>query len=325
MTKALIRGAQSVVLTQARPASQHPAAVYLAGLSKGSRPTMRTSLETIAMLLTGHADAGAVDWGALRFQHTAAVRAELMDRYAAATANRVLAALRGVLKTAWRLGQMSAEDYQRARDVSNVAGSTLPAGRALSAGEIAALLDACAADPTPAGARDSALIALLRVGGLRRAEICALGFDDYDPATGQLVVRGKRNKERTAYVQGGAAEALTDWLAERVRQAPAVGPLFCPVNRGGHVVVRQMHPEAIYNALMKRARQAGVRKLSPHDLRRTFVSDLLDAGADLSTVQRLAGHASVNTTVRYDRRGEEAKRKAVELLHVPYKRRKAAQ
>lgn len=322
MSKALIRSAQSVVLTQARPASQHPAAVYLAGLSKGSRPTMRTSLETIAKLLTGHADAQAVDWGALRFQHTAAIRAELLDRYAAATANRVLSALRGVLKTAWRLGQMTAEDYQRARDVANVAGSTLPAGRALSAGEIAALLDACAADPTPAGARDAALIALLRAGGLRRAEICALQFADYDPATGQLIVHGKRNKERTAYVQGGAAEALTDWLIERFKDSPPAGPLFCPVNRGGHLINRQMHPEAIYNCLMKRARQAGVRKLSPHDLRRTFVSDLLDAGADISTVQRLAGHASVNTTARYDRRGEEAKRKAVELLHVPYTRRK---
>ncbi len=69
--------------------------------------------------------------------------------------------------------------------------------------------------------------------------------------------------------------------------------------------------------LQRRAAQAGVAVCSPHDLRRSYISDLLDAGVDLSTAQRLAGHASTQTTARYDRRGEAAKRAAAERLVIP--------
>jgi site-specific recombinase XerD len=71
--------------------------------------------------------------------------------------------------------------------------------------------------------------------------------------------------------------------------------------------------------LYKRGEQAGIKNVSPHDLRRTFISHLLDKGADIATVSKMAGHANIQTTARYDRRPKEAKKKAVELLHVPYK------
>ena len=69
-----------------------------------------------------------------------------------------------------------------------------------------------------------------------------------------------------------------------------------------------MNRQTIYDLLARRAEQAGVRAFSPHDMRRSFILDLLDAGADIATVQKLAGHASVQTTACYDRRGDEAKR-----------------
>jgi len=225
-----------------------------------------------------------------------------------------------VLKSAWRLGQVDAETYQRAIDVKAVLGSTLPAGRSLTSGELTALMSVCAEDQTSAGIRDGAMIAMLYTCGLRRAEIVSLDVGDYDQVNGALKVTGKRNKQRLTYVMNGAADALADWLTVR---GDTPGALFWAIRRGGHVQVgHRMTPQAVWNVIAKRAAEAGLSEdISPHDFRRTFISDLLDAGADISTVQRLAGHANVTTTQRYDRRPESTKRQAAQLLHVPYRRR----
>jgi site-specific recombinase XerD len=79
--------------------------------------------------------------------------------------------------------------------------------------------------------------------------------------------------------------------------------------------------QGLYHILDTRRQEAHIATFTPHDLRRTFAGDLLDAGVDLSTVQKLMGHANANTTSGYDRRGERAKRDAVRKLHVPYERR----
>ena len=196
---------------------------------------MRQALDTIAGVLTGGlADAQTLDWSALRYQHAQAVRTQLTERYAPATVNKSLSALRGVLREAWRLGQMAAEDYHRATDLEGVRGQTLPRGRALGTGELKSLLSACSADPSPAGARDAALLALLYGGGLRRSEAVTLDVDDYDGETGQLTIRSaKGRKDRTAYATNGAADALDDWLSIRGTEP---GSLFRPVNRGGRVI-----------------------------------------------------------------------------------------
>jgi site-specific recombinase XerD len=81
-----------------------------------------------------------------------------------------------------------------------------------------------------------------------------------------------------------------------------------------------MTDQAVLDILRQRGKEAHIASFSPHDFRRTFISNLLDRGADISTVQKLAGHASPVTTARYDRRGEAAKRKAANLLHTPYVR-----
>lgn len=334
---------RALTLPPDTPLDKNPAAVYIASLAAGSRPTMIGALNTIAALLGVPAqyteredrrrarpgepiveDATwlTVAWHNLRYQHAAFIRSQLAAQYSAGTANKMLSALRQVLYHAWKLELMSAEDYQRARDIKPVkGGNEEPAGRALGAGEIAALSAACQRDTSAAGVRDAAIVGLLWANGLRRASIPKLALDDYDRDTSKLVIRkAKGGKTYSTFVTNGTRDALEDWLALR---GDSPGPLFLPVSQTGEIEYREepMTPQSVFALLMKRAEQAGVSNFSPHDLRRTFAGDLLDAGADIVTVQKLMGHASVTTTARYDRRPEEAKRKAAELLHFPYKRR----
>jgi site-specific recombinase XerD len=277
---------------------------------------MAQALNVCAGLLSDNADALAFAWHTLRFQHVTAVRAKLTEVYKPATVNKILAALRGVLRCAWQAGLMSAEDFHKAASVKSVKGETLPAGRELTQGELTALMSTCEQDTTNAGARDAAIIALMYSCGLRREEVVTLDLADFEPESGRLVVRGKGNKERIAWLTNGAARAMADWLAVRGDED---GALFVAINKSGRITnYKHMTPKTIYKMLAKRATEAGVKSFSPHDMRRTFVSDLLDAGADITTVAKMAGHANVATTARYDRRPEEAKRKAASLLHVPY-------
>src|ERR1700676_2248741 len=142
-------------------------------------------------------------------------------------ANPPLADPRGVPREAWRLGLMSAEDLQRAIDLPAVRGERLPRGRALSRGELRALFESCRSG-SPSDLRDAALIGVLYAAGLRRAEVVSLDVSDYDPETGALIVRGKGNKERNAYIDDGAWEAMGVWIRVRGEES---GPLFCPVSQ----------------------------------------------------------------------------------------------
>lgn len=298
------------------PADRHPAKVYLKRLAAGSQPTMRNALNIIAEILTaGRCNWETMPWAALRAQHTKALRTDLAYRYAPATVNKMLAAVRGVLREAFELDLMTAEEYQRAISVRAVKGERLLRGRALRAGELRALFAVCRHDKTPAGARDGALLAVLYGSGLRRSEAVALDVGDYGREEESLRVRaGKGNRERMVYLAAGQGSLIDRWLAVR---GSAAGPLFRAVAKGGKIQARRLSDRAVLYIVERRGKAAGLAHFSPHDLRRTMIGDLLDAGADISTVQKLAGHAQVTTTTRYDRRDEGSKKRAAGLLHIP--------
>lgn len=300
-----------------RPIDKRPARAYLGDLAPGSRRAQENALAFLAREVSGGlCDVDTMPWERLRAQHTAKVRAFLLERFAPSTAIRYLSALRRTLKWAWRMDLMTAEEYHRAVDLKTITYKRLPAGRDLQRNELEALFRACAVEPHPAmAARDAALVAVLYALGPRRAEVAALTMGSYDPLTGQVRILGKGDVERTTYALNESAEALRLWLRHR---GDAPGPLFCPIDKGGFIHSRPMTPQAIYERARHMARKAGIRPFSPHDMRRTFVGDMLDSGADLSVVQQLAGHVDPATTGRYDRRGERAKRQAAGRLHVPY-------
>ena len=266
----------------------------------------------MARMLTGsECDAMTLNWAALRYKHTAALRSALQEKYAPATVNQMLCALRRVLKESLRLDLIDPQDYSKAVDVKSIKQSGKIRGRALTLSEIAALMKSCSGK-TPIDVRDSALIAILRGGGIRRGEAVNLDLRDFNPSTRALEIReGKGKKDRTVYLPEPACSRVSEWLELR---GDASGPLLYPIRKGGEIQRRRMTEDGVLKIVQRRAKLAGVESFSPHDFRRTFCSDLLDAGVDIVTVQKLVGHASPVTTAKYDRRGEETKRRAVDHL-----------
>jgi site-specific recombinase XerD len=275
---------------------------------------MTQALGVLRDMLAPGSELEKVPWHRVRYEHVMAMSATLGENYAPASANKILAALRGVLRAAFGLRLMGADDLQRALGAKGVRGSRVPKGRAISKSELERLFELCASRSV-GGARDAALLAILYGGGLRRSEVVGLDLADFDAREETLKIRGKGNKERVMYATNGARRALLAWLALR---GDWPGPLFCPVTQSRTIVARRLSAQAVLDLVDRLGKRAGLAHMSPHDFRRTFVGDLLDAGADLATVQGLAGHASPTTTSRYDRRGDRARRRAAELLHVPF-------
>jgi site-specific recombinase XerD len=291
-----------------------PYAVYLLSLdSEESRRGMRGCLDHIARIMAGVPGAG-YPWAALRYDSMTAIRALIVDEGKSPShVNKHLSALRGVLREAWRLDLMSAEDYQRARDVKNVSAHREPAGRSINGDEISAMLAVCASASGLSGIRDAALISLLQSTGIRRAEAASALIERYDPGERTLRVIGKGNKERTVYVHRTSVPALDRWL---VAIGERRGPMFRPVDKWGNVSSRALIPWSVGQIINRRREQAGLSALSTHDFRRTFIGDFLDAGGDLAQAQQLAGHSLVTTTASYDRRPGRKLRTAVDKMEL---------
>ncbi len=182
---------------------------------------------------------------------------------------------------------------------------TLP--KALSQHQASALLDQGDVGKTPL--RDRALLELAYSAGLRASELVSINLADLDLKECELVVMGKGSKERTALFGETAGSALAAYITgERV--SGLGDPLFTN-QRGGRLTTR-----TVQNVIKRWAMQAGLPPdVSPHTLRHSFATHMLDGGADLKTVQQLLGHESLAATQVYTHISIERLREAVTEAH----------
>ncbi len=247
-------------------------AAYLAELGVGDPAELETSDV-----------AGFVGW--LRDQRT-----ERGRPYAASTITRTFVTVRGYHRFLVREGLVADDPAAGVR----VPRSPRSLPKALGVADIERLLAAPLGDE-PAAARDRAILETLYGGGLRITELITLDVDDVDLVDGTVRAWGKGAKERIVPVGRVAREAIDAWL---VRGRPALAPegpqLYC--NQRGGRLTRQ----GAWKIVKAAAEDAGLSDaVSPHTLRHSFATHLVDNGADVRVVQELLGHASVNTTQVY--------------------------
>ncbi len=214
---------------------------------------------------------------------------------AASSTARTLAAVRSLHRFA-ALEGVATDDPGRAVSPPKVV-KRLP--KALPVDVVFSILDQC--DPaTPKGMRDRALLELLYGTGMRISEAVGLDVDDVDLETRTILVRhGKGAKQRVVPVGGPAAEAVDAYLvrvrADWATRTAGGTPALLLNQRGG-----RLSRQGAWNVLRVAAANAGVAEpVSPHTLRHSFATHLLDGGADVRVVQELLGHASVATTQLY--------------------------
>lgn len=284
--------------------------LYLANLAPSGRRSMRSLLQQVALLNEWTGTLEQMPWLTLHYEQVSCIRAELRQSSKSPnTINTTLAAIRGVLKSGFLSGNFPALEWQRLQSIDRIPGKTLPAGRQLRATEITRLFKACQSDPQ-LGIRDAAILAVLAYAGLRRSELVSLNMGDYCRRNGQLIVReGKGQRQRELMLPTAARALLKQWLHDR---GSTPGPLFCHLTKDGECHLSQrLSALRIYGIVKHRAWEAGIEPCSPHDLRRTFVTRLLEQGVDFNTARQLAGHEHIQTTALYDRRHIKTQRQAM--------------
>ena len=230
--------------------------------------------------------------------------------YRPATISRKMAAVRSLLDY---LQSKSALMDPSLRSGLRPPRAPRPRPRVLSADELQALLDAPAKQDSPRSLRDSAILELLYATGMRASELVGLRLDALDLRAGFVTPIGKGSRQRVVPLGSAASKALRAYLAlSRPRFVKGADPGTVFLNRRGGRLSRQ----ALWGLIRKYAAVQGLRgRPSPHALRHSFASHLLEGGADLRAVQAMLGHADISTTQIYTHLPGETMRQIYRRYH----------
>lgn len=284
-------------LTAERDLSKHSVRAYIGDIGD--------LLDHLTRL--GHDDLNGLDISGLR---SWLAKQQSLGK-ARSTMSRRTAAARVFTAWAQRTGRISSDPG--ALLASPKPHKTLPG--VLGQADTRAVLDAAAVaadDGSAIALRDLAILELLYATGIRVGELCALDVDDLDPSRRVVRVFGKGRKERSVPYGVPAAAALDGWLGQgrpAVLQ-PGGGPALFLGARGGRIDQR-----IVRRLVHARIGAVDAPDLSPHGLRHTVATHLLEGGADLRSVQELLGHASLATTQIYTHVSGERLRRAYEQAH----------
>lgn len=262
------------------------------GLSDNTRMAYRRDLEIYLANLGrgGIEEVGDVNPAAL----TRFLEAERKTGRSAATIRRRLSSIRGLHR--WAVGA-GASPVDPTREVARPRQTRKLPG-VLTIPEVERLLASAEGD-TPRDLRDRALLEFGYATGLRASETIGVNLADLEVDPGMLRVRGKGDVERWVPVGGVAREAVERWMERgrpHLRKEPSEPALF--LNLRG----RRLSRTGYWTIIKRHARSAGIQKgVSPHSLRHSFATHLLEGGADLRVVQELLGHADLATTQIYTR------------------------
>jgi site-specific recombinase XerD len=288
-----------------------PVEQYLLSLnSPASTRTVETRIKECARIWHCTNRQG-IAWEKINKSHVLGlIKTMVHEKKKLATIKNTLSCLKGVIREAYDLDIVTSENFNKIISVRPPRGEQVAHGKALNIESIHTLFSFLAALDDPIGVRDNAIVKLLITTGLRRAEVTHIEMRHFNVCDRTILILGKGNKERTVGLNQSCFDAITHWI--KAQRGQESGFLFSRIRKGGQICLKEkISDQSIYNIAKLRTTQAGLEGIATHDLRRTFATHMLENGTDLNDVMKMMGHASPETTKRYDKSGDK---KALDIM-----------